>query len=153
MLYPQLNFLSVGTPFRSIQTSQPLDPNTTQEKQLSTKDALNLLQSQSKHFIMGKIYDRSYLLTPGDLVTLPRIQQPLGSVLNLSQISQVGSRDFTINGKPFVSNLSIPLTVVEHTRGKLEHKIKFKKRKGYRRAIPSKQPYTRLRVGQINWQS
>lgn len=100
---------------------------------------------------MGKIYDRSYLLTPGDLLTLPRLQQPLGSVLSFNQISQLGSRDYTLNGAPFIHDLSIPLTVVEHTRGKLQHKIKFKKRKGYKRAIPYKQPYTRLRVGQINW--
>ena len=156
---------------RLIHTSQPLDPTTVNSSnvtanssvnpsnhstsfkpKLSTTEALNLLKSQPSHFFIGKIYNRSYLLTPGDTLTLPRLKYPLGSILNFTQISQIGSRDYTLNGNPFVNNINVPLTVVEHTRSSLEFKIKFKKRKGYRRAIPSKQPFTRLKVGKIEWQ-
>ncbi|PKI84734.1 hypothetical protein MVES1_000901 [Malassezia vespertilionis] len=36
--------------------------------------------------------------------------------------------------------------VVEHTKGPLERIVKFKRRKGYRKVITHKQPYTRVRV-------
>lgn len=39
--------------------------------------------------------------------------------------------------------------VTEHTLGPLERIIKFKRRKGYKKAIAHKQPYTRLRVDAI----
>ncbi|WFD30499.1 hypothetical protein MSPP1_001520 [Malassezia sp. CBS 17886] len=39
--------------------------------------------------------------------------------------------------------------VVEHTKGPLERIVKFKRRKGYRKTITHKQPYTRLRVDAI----
>ncbi|KAK0543254.1 hypothetical protein OC846_006215 [Tilletia horrida] len=39
--------------------------------------------------------------------------------------------------------------VVEHTKGKLEHIVKEKRRKGYKKTIRHQQPYTRLRVEEI----
>ncbi|CAD6885833.1 unnamed protein product [Tilletia controversa] len=39
--------------------------------------------------------------------------------------------------------------VVEHTKGKMEYIVKKKRRKGYRKTIKHKQPYTRLRVEEI----
>jgi large subunit ribosomal protein L21 len=43
----------------------------------------------------------------------------------------------------------VQATVVEHTKGKMEATVKFKKRKGYTKTIKTKSKYTRLRVGEI----
>jgi len=39
--------------------------------------------------------------------------------------------------------------VVEHTKGKMEYIVKEKRRKGYKKTIKHKQPYTRIRVEEI----
>ncbi|KAK0533941.1 hypothetical protein OC834_002066 [Tilletia horrida] len=39
--------------------------------------------------------------------------------------------------------------VLEHTKGKMEYIVKKKRRKGYKKTIKHKQPYTRLRVEEI----
>ncbi len=45
--------------------------------------------------------------------------------------------------------VQVELTVVEHTKGKLERITKKKRRKDYKRTVENKQTYTRLRVDAI----
>jgi large subunit ribosomal protein L21 len=77
----------------------------------------------------------------------------LGDVLALNTIHEVGSREYTLRGSPTIdpSLVSVQATVVEHTKGKMENIVKFKKRKGYKRTIHHKQTYTRLRIGPISF--
>jgi large subunit ribosomal protein L21 len=93
---------------------------------------------------------RKYLLAPRDLLTVPRLKDvAVGDVLALSDVHEVGSREYTIRGAPHIpsSAVRIHATVVEHTKGKMEVIVKKKRRKGYQKTIKHKQTYTRLRVG------
>lgn len=78
----------------------------------------------------------------------------VGDRLRLSEIHEVGSRDFTLRGSPTLPEgiVSLEATVVEHTKGAMERIVKFKRRKHYQKTIEHKQPYTRLRIGPINIQ-
>lgn len=83
---------------------------------------------------------------------MPRLNDArVGDVLSLSQIHEVGSREYTLRGSPAIpsTHVVVEATVVEHTKGKMEHIFKKKRRKGYERTIPHKQTYTRLRIGPI----
>jgi large subunit ribosomal protein L21 len=95
---------------------------------------------------------RKYLLAPRDLLTVPRLRDVrVGDELSLDQLHEVGSRDYTLRGAPILpqGTASVKATVVEHTTGAMEIITKFKRRKGYKRQIPHKQTYTRLRIGPI----
>ena len=101
---------------------------------------------------------RSHILAPRDLLTLPRLKTVnVGDRLILSDIHEVGSRDFTLRaslfGKDSLPNgiVRVEATVVEHTKGAMERIVKFKRRKHYQKTIKHKQPYTRLRVGPIEF--
>lgn len=76
----------------------------------------------------------------------------VGDVLTLSQVHEVGSREFTLRGNPVVppEQVKVEATVVEHTKGKMEVIFKKKRRKGYQKTIKHKQTYTRLRIGPID---
>ena len=102
--------------------------------------------------MIASIAGRKYLLSPKDLLTVPRLNDArVGDVLSLSQIHEVGSREYTLRGSPAIpsNHVVVEATVVEHTKGKMEHIFKKKRRKGYERTIPHKQTYTRLRIGPI----
>ena len=95
---------------------------------------------------------RKHLLAPRDLLTVPRLKDvQVGDVLALSEIHEVGSREFTLRGSPVVpaEQVRVEATVVEHTKGKMEVIFKKKRRKGYQKTIKHKQTYTRLRIGPI----
>jgi len=119
----------------------------------STSHALDLIRSQPNQYAIASIAGKKYLLAPKDLLTVPRLNDVrVGDVLSLSEIHEVGSREYTLRGSPVIptSHISVEATVVEHTKGKMEHIFKKKRRKGYERTIPHKQTYTRLRIGPIH---
>ncbi|EJU03809.1 hypothetical protein DACRYDRAFT_115122 [Dacryopinax primogenitus] len=114
--------------------------------------AVGLLRKQISHYAVASLHGRKYLLTPKDLLTVPRLKNvAVGQVLCLDKIHELGSRDYTLRGDPCLPDdvVSIAATVVEHTKGDLHRVVKKKRRKGYKKMIEHKQPYTRLRIGEI----
>ncbi|TFK51649.1 hypothetical protein OE88DRAFT_1734704 [Heliocybe sulcata] len=119
----------------------------------STSSALALIRSQPNQYVIASLAGRKYLLAPRDLLTVPRMNDVrVGDVLALSEIHEIGSREFTLRGDPIIPKdaVKVAATVVEHTKGKMEIIVKKKRRTGYVRTIKHKQPYTRLRIGTID---
>ncbi|KAJ7773057.1 ribosomal protein L21-like protein [Mycena metata] len=119
----------------------------------STSAALELIRSQPSRYIVATLGGRKHILTPRDLLTVPRIRDVnVGDVVALSSIHELGSREYTLRGNPVIppsSGVRVFATVVEHTKGAMEFIFKKKRRKGYQKLIQHKQPYTRLRIGDI----
>jgi large subunit ribosomal protein L21 len=119
----------------------------------STADALALIRSQPSHYVVAAVAGRKYLLAPHDLLTVPRLRDvAVGDVLRLSDVHELGSREYTLRGEPVLPAgvVAVRATVVEHTKGALERITKFKRRKGYKKVILHKQPYTRLRISDFD---
>jgi len=145
---PALPFSRVLPAFRQLQTSAPRATITVN----SVTDALELIRSQPSHYVRATLAGKELILTPRDLVTVPRLKDvDVGDVLTLDAITELGSREYTLRGNPYVPTqlASVSATVVEHTMGKMEEIFKKKRRKGYQRTIKHKQTYTRLRIGDI----
>ncbi|KAI0343201.1 hypothetical protein BDW22DRAFT_1374439 [Trametopsis cervina] len=118
----------------------------------SAPSAIATLRNQPQKYVVASVAGRKYLLAPRDLLTVPRLKDVrVGDVLALSEINEVGSRDYTLRGNPTLSpeQVKVQATVVEHTKGKMEVIFKKKRRKGYQKTITHKQTYTRLRIGSI----
>jgi len=118
----------------------------------STIAALELIRSQPSQYVVATFAGRKHILTPRDLLTVPHLRDvKVGDVLALDAIHELGSREYTLRGNPLIppSRVKVEATVVEHTKGNMEFIFKKKRRKGYRKTIQHKQPYTRLRIGNI----
>ncbi|KAK7679429.1 hypothetical protein QCA50_017483 [Cerrena zonata] len=77
--------------------TQPAPPVT------STPTALALIRSQPSHYVVASLAGRKYTLAPRDLLTVPRLKDvKVGDVLNLSEIHEVGSREYTLRGNPVI---------------------------------------------------
>ncbi len=126
----------------------------TQITPLSTApSALALIRSQPSRYVVAAVAGRKYLLAPRDLLTVPRLKDvQVGDVLSLSEIHEIGSREYTLRGSPTLppGQVQVAATVVEHTKGNMEVIFKKKRRKGYQKTITHKQTYTRLRIGAID---
>ncbi|OSX64246.1 hypothetical protein POSPLADRAFT_1054863 [Postia placenta MAD-698-R-SB12] len=131
---------------RALHTEAAQTPST-------TPGALALIRSQPSHYVVASVAGRKYLLAPRDLLTVPRLKDVrVGDVLALSQIHEVGSREYTMRGDSVIppEKVRVSATVIEHTKGKMEVIFKKKRRKGYQKTITHKQTYTRLRIGPID---
>lgn len=192
----------------------------------SNSEALRLLKSQPNYYAIASITGRTYLVSRGDLVTVPRLRDvQVGDVLVLDKIHEIGSRDYTLRAQdtlntrristavdlqpvsPGVSHgpsqaitpqsrrlftrlasedptqrspllplantwssrllpnglahigaslsaetVRVTAVVTENTKGALEKIVKKKRRKGYKKTVQHKQPYTRLRIEEITIQ-
>ncbi|KAI6041220.1 ribosomal protein L21-like protein [Pisolithus marmoratus] len=120
----------------------------------TTSAALETIRTQPSQYIVAFLVGRKFILTPRDLLTVPHIKDVnVGDVLVLKDIHEVGSRDYTLRGDPLIppGRVKVEATVVEHTKGAMEVVFKKKRRKGYQKTIKNKHPYTRLRIGPIQF--
>ncbi|WFD26607.1 hypothetical protein MNAN1_001590 [Malassezia nana] len=66
----------------------------------NVKEALRLLRSQPNHYVVASITGRTFVLSQSDLFTLPRLKGvEVGDVLELDQVHEVGSRDYTLRAQ------------------------------------------------------
>ena len=142
-----LSHISSASPLRcrAIHTTGSVVPN-------STTAALQLIRSQPSQYVVASFAGRKYILTPRDMLTVPHLRDvKVGDVLVLDEIHELGSREYTLRGNPVIppNTVKVEATVVEHTKGKMKFIFKKKRRKGYRKTIQHKQPYTRIRIGDI----
>ncbi|KAG9312865.1 ribosomal protein L21-like protein [Chiua virens] len=120
----------------------------------STTAALNIIRSQPSQYIIASVVGRKYILTPRDVLTVPHLKDVcVGDILHLRDIHEIGSREYTLRGEPLLprNHVKVEATVIEHTKGKMEVVFKKKRRKGYQKTIKNKHPYTRLRIGPIQF--
>ena len=112
------------------------------------------MRAQPSHYVVASLLGHKYLLAPRDLLTVARLKNVrVGDRLSFSEIHEVGSRDYTLRGSPTLPKgvVKVEATVVTHTKGAMERIVKFKRRKHYQKTIEHKQPYTRLRIGRIEF--
>lgn len=118
----------------------------------SIEQVSDLIRTEPSQYVVAAFLGRRYILSPRDLLTVPRMRDvALGDVIELNAIQEVGSRQYTLRGDPTLPQdvVHVQAVVVEHTKGALQKIEKFKRRKGYKRLLDHKQPFTRLRIGPI----
>ncbi|KAJ2241411.1 hypothetical protein GGI13_007342, partial [Coemansia sp. RSA 455] len=85
-------------------------------------DLVNRLRDQQKYYATVVIKGRPFTVTQNDIIVMDRIQElELGDSLALNQVTELGSRDYTIKGQPFIDSslFKVEATVIEHPDGKL----------------------------------
>ncbi|KAK4131828.1 hypothetical protein BT67DRAFT_444243 [Trichocladium antarcticum] len=137
----------------------PPTPTTTPKPPLSdsVRALLPLLAAQPGHYVTIHIHGRPYLVTEGDAVRLPFKMPGVapGDVLRLNRATVVGSRDFTLQGTPYVDErLFACRAVVTGTESEpLRVKLKKKRRCRRMKQVKSKHQYTILRISEVRIQA
>lgn len=111
-----------------------------------------MLRDQLRYYAVAEIKNRPYLITKNDIIVLDRLKDvKLGDVIELNQIKELGSKDYAIQGKPYVSPeyYSIKATVIEQPKGKIIETFKKKRRKHFQRRYHIKPLHTLLRVSEL----
>ncbi|KAI9894173.1 MAG: hypothetical protein M1814_004027 [Vezdaea aestivalis] len=137
-------------------TSTAADQRTLPPKPPISAEALSLLpllRSQPPHWITILLHGKHYLVTAGDKIRLP-FHMPLvqpGDVLRLNCASHVGSRDFTLQGSPYVDErlFECRARVIGVESEPLRNKVIERQRNRRSKTIRSKHKYTVLRVMEV----
>jgi len=114
---------------------------------------LPLLAAQTPHYITAHLHARPYLLTAGDTLRLPFYMHGVkpGDVLRLNRAANLGSRDYTLKGAPYLDErlFECRATVVGVESEPMRVKEKTKRRQRRVKRVKSKMRYTVLRVSEV----
>ncbi|XP_064485822.1 large ribosomal subunit protein bL21m-like [Ornithodoros turicata] len=109
-------------------------------------------ESHGRLFAVIYIHGKQFKVTPEDLIVVQsNMPVDIGDSLRLEKVLMVGSRDFSLLGRPTLSKdlVRVEATVVEKT---LSHEIRhflFKQRSRFHRSYFFRYPYTVLRINSI----
>ncbi|KAJ1859036.1 hypothetical protein GGH12_000881 [Coemansia sp. RSA 1822] len=118
-----------------------------------TVELVNRLRDQQKYYATVIIKGRPFTVTQNDIVVMDRIKDlELGDSLALNQVTELGSRDYTIKGQPFVNPgmFKIEATVIEHPDGKQFTVTKKKQRTAGQKTTFHRNHHTMLRISLID---
>ncbi|KAJ4295658.1 hypothetical protein N0V88_004360 [Collariella sp. IMI 366227] len=137
----------------SVDTSSTEPAATPKPLSASVLTLLPILAAQPGHYATIHIHGRPYLVTQGDSIRLPFKMPGVepGDILQLNRATNLGSRDFTLKGAPYVDErLFACRAVVTGTEAEpMRIKIKKKRRCRKTKTVRSKHKYTVLRVCEL----
>ncbi|KAI8072193.1 uncharacterized protein B0P05DRAFT_588875 [Gilbertella persicaria] len=90
--------------FRSVGVST-LNTNSVRQVQTSAVDSANIqkLRDQLRYYAVAEIAGRPFLITKNDKVIVNRLKDvKVGDVLKLDKVRELGSKDYTLKGSPYI---------------------------------------------------
>lgn len=113
---------------------------------------LNPLKLSNELYAILRIHNRPYLVTLGDRVILPfKLKQAeVGDILNLNDVTTIGSRNYKVVDYPIESSLyTLKATVLEKTKRAFQVREVTKRRNRKVRHAKSKGDLTILRISEL----
>jgi large subunit ribosomal protein L21 len=100
-------------------------------------------------YAVVKTGGHQYKASVGDELIIERLQNEVGTQVELDQVYLVADDDGVLVGQPIVDGAFIRATIIEEFRGPKILVFKFKPKERYRRRRGHRQTYMRLRVDEI----
>lgn len=92
---------------------------------------------------------KQYRVSEGDEVNLERISADLGDTVTFEEVLLTSDGQNVTVGQPHVEGSKVVGKVVRQDKDRKILVMKYKRRKGYRRKRGHRQPFTRIRIQNI----
>ena len=148
LVLPSFRFIRTNTTLANTATTTA----TTTTTPLKTKLDTTPLKLSNELYAIFRIHNRPYVVTEGDKVILPfkMKQADVGDVLNLTDVTTIGSRNYRLVDDPIDQSLySLKATVLEKTKRKYRVREVTKRRNRKVRHAVSKGDLTIIRISEL----
>ncbi|KAM7193719.1 aconitate hydratase [Rhypophila sp. PSN 637] len=147
---PKQTTSSIAEAASNISSSQPTQPA---KLHPSVRQLLPILAAQPGRYITIHIHGKPYLVTEGDSVRLPFKMPGVtpGDVLRLNRATNLGSRDYTLQGSPYVDErlFECRAVVIGTEAEPMRTIVKKKRRCRRKKTVHSKHRFTILRISEL----
>lgn len=93
---------------------------------------------------------KQYRIEPGDELDVEKLGDvESGSEVTFEKVLAAGDGEDLEIGRPYLEDVSVTGEVLEHGRGPKKIVFKKKRKQGYRRKYGHRQPYTKVRIDEI----
>jgi len=92
---------------------------------------------------------KQYRVSEGDVVRVEKLGEDVGAEVSFDDVHLFSDGEELRIGTPLVDGARVKATVVDNGKRRKVIAFKKKRRKGYRRKIGHRQPYTAVRIDEI----
>ena len=89
---------------------------------------------------------KQYKVSQGDMIWVEKLEAEKGSSLSLEKVLLVNDDGKVQIGTPYLSGSRVVCEVLGDEKGEKIFNFKYRRRKGYRRKVGHRHPFTRLKV-------
>ena len=93
---------------------------------------------------------KQYRVEKGGLLRVEKLNAEAGSTVEFDQVLLIADGDQVRLGSPMLSGGKVTATVQRHAKGDKVTIVKFRRRKHYMRQGTHRQPFTEVRITEIN---
>ncbi|MEW6187217.1 MAG: 50S ribosomal protein L21 [Thermodesulfobacteriota bacterium] len=92
---------------------------------------------------------KQYQVAPGDVVRIETINGTKGDMVSIPQVLFVAREQEILVGKPYLEGVSVTGEILHQGRDRKILVFKHKRRKGYKKLVGHRQPFTQLKIKEI----
>ena len=92
---------------------------------------------------------KQYTVAEGDILYIEKLNAEAESTVNFDQVLAVLDGENTKIGTPVVEGAKVEAKVVKNGKGKKIHILRYKPKKGEKKKIGHRQPYTKVEITKI----
>ncbi|MBQ3133111.1 MAG: 50S ribosomal protein L21 [Clostridia bacterium] len=93
---------------------------------------------------------KQYKVTDGDVLFIEKLDAAEESVVKFDKVVALHNDKELKVGAPYVKNASVEATVLKNGKGKKINVFTYRPKKGSKRAMGHRQPYTKVQINKIN---
>ena len=92
---------------------------------------------------------KQYKVAEGDVLFIEKLPVEAGETVKFEQVLAILDGENTKFGAPVVEGAAVEAKVVKNGKGKKIHVLKYKAKKGEKKKIGHRQPYTKVEITKI----
>jgi large subunit ribosomal protein L21 len=92
---------------------------------------------------------KQYQVAPGDVIRIESLKGQKGDSVSIPEVLFVARDQDILVGKPYLEGISVTGEILHQGRDRKVLIFKHKRRKGYRKLVGHRQPYTQLKIKEI----
>ncbi len=92
---------------------------------------------------------KQYTVAEGDILYIEKLNAEAESTVKFEQVLAILDGENTKVGTPTVEGACVEATVVKNGKGKKIHILRYKPKKGEKKKIGHRQPYTKVEITKI----
>ncbi len=101
-------------------------------------------------YAIVKTGGKQYQVSSGDQLRVEKLEGQVGDTIELNDVLLVADGEEVMVGTPVIEKAKVVATIAEQGKDKKIKVFKRKRRKGYRLMRGHRQPYTALKISEIN---
>lgn len=92
---------------------------------------------------------KQYQVAPGDVIRIETLGGEKGDAVSIPKVLFVAREQDVLVGKPYLDGVSVVGEILHQGRDRKILIFKHKRRKGYRKLVGHRQPYTQFKIKEI----